>query len=122
MVRLQKVLAVAKAMLIIVSKWLIGVLIQKVIADSTGISIDSSSSGLYNFVFLNQLDFAAVAVLSASAAAILSFVGSSLSSLALLRGAQVGRKMRNQVLRHAVGSESECLFGVYMYHPYRKRE
>ncbi|CAB9516224.1 Cyclolysin secretion/processing ATP-binding protein CyaB [Seminavis robusta] len=104
------ILAYLKAIGLIISKWLIGVLIQKIIAKSAGGengAFDSSGSKLYEFVFLIHLTFTTVAILAVVVGIILAIVSSATSSLALLHSAKVGRKLRKQVLHQAVGCDNK---------------
>ncbi|CAB9522276.1 Cyclolysin secretion/processing ATP-binding protein CyaB [Seminavis robusta] len=104
-----QVLAYIKAIGLIVTKWLVGVLIEKIIAKSAGGengAFDSSGSKLHEFVFLTHLSFATVAILAVVVGVILAVVSSATSSLALLHSAKVGRKLRKQVLHQVVGWDS----------------
>jgi hypothetical protein len=87
------------AVLNIVSKWLIGVLIQKLILLSSGtMELTTAASPLFAFIFLNDVSFQVVATLSRVVSALLSVSSSASASLSLLRGAQTGRRPRNEIL------------------------
>jgi hypothetical protein len=87
------------AVLNIVSKWLIGVLIQKLILLSSGtMELTTAASPLFEFIFLNDVSFQVVATLSRVVSALLSVSSSASASLSLLRGAQTGRRPRNEIL------------------------
>ena len=89
----------------IAAKWLIGVLVQKLILLGGGNSdnLSNDSSPLYTFVFLQNISFSTVAYLSIAVTFLLSLFSASMQSMALVNSAQTARSLRNQILQCAIG-------------------
>lgn len=87
----------------IAAKWLVGVLIKKVLNSSVG-GNGFETTALWDFVFLNNVSFQTVAGLSFGVTILLSLAMAILSSMALVRSSQTGRSLRSHILSSAVGT------------------
>lgn len=96
---------VVTAVLNILAKWLIGVLIQKLIVISSGASALQASS-FFNLIFLERISFQGVAIMSGTITILLSISSAAMGSLALLRSSQTGRRLRSEILACAVSAAS----------------
>ena len=90
----------------ILAKWLVGVAIQKLIVHTTGNVFSVSGSALYEFVLLQHLSFHQTACYAVAVILLTSVSSATMSSMALLVGAETGRKLREQLLHGAVSISS----------------
>jgi len=105
------------ALMTIVVKWLIGVLVRKLITSSWDIESTTASSGeeraFYEFVFLDKLSFQEVTGLAVAATVVLSANSAAAAAMALLRAAQTARRLRHEIIDATTSSSGAQLNKYY---------
>lgn len=93
------------AVVLVILKWLVGVVARKLIEESVGkVPLLAEPAPLWDVVFLKDFSFGIVAGLSFAATFLCASSSAALAWLASLRSTESGRNLRKQILERAVSS------------------
>lgn len=108
---------VLRAILAVVGKWLIGVLIGKILKAALGLDgVFDQADPLYDIVLLNAWDFHTVVIVAAGATVLNVGVAACVASLGSLWATKEGRRWRKQVLESALGKKNIDTKGANYQH------
>ena len=92
---------------IIMSKWLLGAIIGKVIEEATGQAfVLGNNSLLHQIVFLRNLSFTQVNIMMATLLALVSYCHSQMQSLSSVYSSMVGKELTEKILNFFVDGNS----------------
>jgi len=115
-------LSILSAVLTLTTKWLFGIVIRKLITMQIPIVGDYDTKPMFDVIFLESLSFEMTLGLAAASTILVALSYAETTSLALLRSAKTGRKLRSRILQAVVGPHNSRMASAVDSSGYKANE